>query len=161
MPSGGARAKSGPARSLDSGRSDRKGIKVRTLPAEGYSGPVPDFPMRPQGNDLLAPIEERLWGEVWRLPQAAAWAAEPWRIYVVAQWVRLAAACEMPGGTAADRTAMLRFQEEIGLTGPGLARNGWVIGDAASSSSEESTPVRRRRSSSRDRMAFKVIDGEC
>ena len=156
MPSGGARAKAGPAPSPTSGASDRKGLTFKALPPEGYAGPVPDFPLSRQSNEVLAPIEERVWAHAWTLPQAAAWAAEPWRIYVVAQWARVAALCETTGATAADRTSMLRLQEEIGLTGPGLARNGWTIGPAAK---PEEAPKPRQRKSARDRLTVRVIDG--
>ena len=157
MPSGGARAKAGPAPSPTSGASDRKGLTFKALPPEGYSGPVPDFPLSAQPDELLASIEERVWSHAWTLPQAAAWAAEPWRTYVVAQWARVAALCETPGSTAADRTSMLRLQEEIGLTGPGLARNGWTIGPAVKD--EEAPKPRRRGGSAKDRMGLKVVDG--
>lgn len=169
MASGGARAKSGPAPSPTSGVSDRRGLTFKTLPADGYDGPVPNFPMDPphppdvRDSEVaetesagLQAIEARLWEHVWTLPQAAAWASEPWRVYTVAQWVRLAALCETGWAKAADRTAMLRFQEEIGLTGPGLARNGWVIGDGGKA---ESRPSPARRRSSRDRIGLKVVDG--
>src|SRR5690606_36045464 len=48
MPRGGARNRSGPAANPNSGRSDRRGYKLTALPAEGYDGPVPDFPLMPR-----------------------------------------------------------------------------------------------------------------
>lgn len=171
MSSGGARAKAGPAPDPRSGRSDRKGIKFRALPPEGYQGDPPKWPLKRMtrvtesgktvADPVLTKIEQRIWADAWRLPQAAAWAAEPWRIYTVAQWARVAALCETPQAKAADRTVMLRLQEEIGLTGPGLARNGWVIGEAPGTRADDADvdrPARRRRSA-RDRMGVKVIDG--
>ncbi len=169
MASGGARAVSGPAPSASSARSDRRGLTFRVLPASGYHGPVPEFPLEPpqarpdrdgvasaSQTDALERAEARLWVFAWSLPQAVAWASEPWRVYSVAQWVRVAALCEMPGASAADRTAMLRLQEEIGLTGPGLARNGWVIGDPEVPDAAVES-AKRRPGSSRSRM--KVISG--
>lgn len=172
MPKGGARTRS---RTPDpnSERSLQRGIKFTALPAEGYSGNVPDFPMgEPEvlidgarsdvESSALAAIEARLWDHVWSLPQAAMWAAEPWRIYTVAAWVRVAALCETPYSKAADRAIMLRLQDEIGLTGPGLARNGWTIGTVEPEESEPDAARGRRNTkpaSSRDRLPLKVIDG--
>lgn len=168
MPKGGARTRS---RTPDpnSERSIQRGLKFTVLPPEGYSGSVPEFPMSSpvvlvegqrsiEVSEHVAAIESRLWESAWRLPQAAAWAAEPWRVYTVASWVRVAALCETPYSKAADRAIMLRLQDEIGLTGPGLARNGWKI-DAGALPQESDAPAPRRRMSSKDRMGLRVVDG--
>lgn len=174
MPRGGARSKSGPAPKLDSGRSDRRGLKVTTLPATGCRRKPPTFPMAsptqmeafaevdPNVLAELEAIEERIWTDTWKLPQAVAWHAEPWRKYVVAQWTRAAAICETPLAKAADRTSMLRLQEEIGLTATGLARNGWTIGTPEPKDAKPTTTRTRRKTkpaSSRDRLPLQVING--
>ena len=53
MPSGG-HARSGPPVDPRSGRSDRRGVEFDTLPASGFEGPVPDFPLpRPVKRELV------------------------------------------------------------------------------------------------------------
>src|SRR5690606_4139403 len=97
MARGGARNRSGPAANPESGRSDRRGFTLTALPAEGYSGPVPNFP-------LPDPTERELdvWAEVWRTPQACAWSlpSESWRQRTVALWVRTSVRCEEPDAPA-------------------------------------------------------------
>ena len=130
MPSGG---KGGPAPRLDSATSEKRGRVVMTLPPGGYEGPVPEFPLESpvlvSGDDFgegalvaLERIEARRWAAAWRTPQAAAWAAEPWRVDAVAAWVRVEALVEAGLGKSADRAPAMRLREEIGLTTAGLAR---------------------------------------
>ena len=45
MARGGARNRSGPTADPNSGRSDRRGYSLTALPASGYDGPVPDWPL--------------------------------------------------------------------------------------------------------------------
>ena len=45
MARGGARNRSGPQPDPNSARSDRRGIKLTSLPATGYDGQVPDWPL--------------------------------------------------------------------------------------------------------------------
>lgn len=147
MASGGARAISGPAKSPTSGRSDRAGVQFTALPAEGYAGEPPVFPLPPavviyesfvQGEGKVREVDEGasasrrereavLWEWVWSTPQAAAWALEPWRWHSVAMWVRTAALCESADATAADKNSLHRFAEDIGLSVAGMVRNGWVL----------------------------------
>ena len=147
MPSGGARSRSGPAPDPLSGRSDRRGLSLTALPAAGYDGEVPEFP-------LPRPVkrERDLWAWVWRTPQAHAWSAEPWRWHSVAMWARLSAKCETKDASASDQTARLRMEDNIGLSAAGLKLNGWTI-----AAKPTETPERQRTSSARDR--FEVIDG--
>lgn len=148
MTLGGARSRSGPAPDPLSGRSDRRGLSLTALPAAGYSGEVPEFPLpRPLKR------ERDLWAWVWRTPQAVAWAEEPWRWHSVAMWTRLAAKCETKDASASDHTARLRMEDNIGLTAAGLKLNGWTI----AAKPVEDAPERPRSSSARDR--FEVIDG--
>ena len=78
MARGGARNRSGPQPDPMSGRSDARGLKFDQLPAEGYDGEVPEF-----GLPGATPRELAVWEKLWRTPQAAAWAREPWRHSVV------------------------------------------------------------------------------
>src|SRR5690348_7225163 len=101
MPKGGARIRSGPAPDPKSGRSDRRGYALTALPAEGFDGEAPEFPL-PQrkvyakewneaGKQVqvydateTARIEEReleFWAWLWTTPQACAWStlSQRWR----------------------------------------------------------------------------------
>ena len=179
MASGGSRAHSGPAKDPNSGRSDRLGVNFLSLDPEGYRGLVPDFPLRPVSAFAISADGERiedpgesemrrdreavLWEWAWRLPQAIAWAREPWRVLSVANWVRLQVICETDDAKAADKTALLRLATQIGLSPEGLAANGWQIDapDATSDDSIQSGSGKRRNKSSRDRMpvSLKVVEG--
>ena len=64
MPSGGARARSGPAPDPNALRRDRKDDAAWVvLPAEGFQGDVPEFPLA-DGSDA----EVQLWVTLWRKP---------------------------------------------------------------------------------------------
>jgi len=146
MASGGARNRSGPAPDPSSGRSARRGLALSSLPAEGYSGEVPEYPLekvsvytthyedkKPAKELDEGETEGRweregdLWAWAWRTPQASAWAREPWRQHAVAMWVRTAVICESSEATAADKNSLHRFADQIGLTPAGLKENGWAI----------------------------------
>lgn len=161
MPRGGARNRSGPAPDPTSGRSDRRGLRLDALPAEGYSGEIPPFPLpkikvfdvyfedkrRVKDFDIEATVarydrEIELWAQIWRTPQGAAWAREPWRWQTIAMYVRTMVVCESGDATAADKNSVHRFGDQIGMTPAGLKENGWKIADdevAAKRSAEPAT----------------------
>lgn len=124
MASGGARNRSGPAPKEGSGRSDVRGFSLTALPAEGFKGDPPDFPL-PQASTR----ELEVWEDVWRTPQACAWSmpSERWRTRSVAMWVRLSVRCEDPEVGAAHLGQLHRFADQIGLTTAGLAEMGWKV----------------------------------
>jgi hypothetical protein len=144
---GGARVRSGPVPDPRSANSEHRGGTV-LLPAGGYDGPVPDFPIpHPQLRDL------ELWAWAWRSPQAVMWAREPWRQYTVAQWCQVARACEAARPTSADRGGALSLADRIGLSDAGLRFNGWTIArDEQGQPRGEQQPA--PRSSSRSRMTI-------
>lgn len=147
MTKGGARNRSGPQKDPNSGRSDRLGFSLTALPAEGYDGDAPAFPLRPmtvyetviddegikrrypddEATEAVREREAELWEWAWQLPQAAAWARESWRWHTVAMWVRTAVVCEGPDAQAADKNSLHRFADQIGMTPAGLRENGWAI----------------------------------
>lgn len=148
MSSGGARNRSGPQSDPNSGRSDRRGLTFTALPAQGYSGDAPPWPLprrvvyrweyedkhRYQVADVdategVAAREAELWAWAWRTPQAWAWAqpSEAWRLHTVAMWVRTYVVCESSEASAADKSSLHRFADQIGLTPAGLRENGWVV----------------------------------
>jgi hypothetical protein len=170
MPSGG-HANSGPPPDPNSLKSAKRGLTFVTLPAAGYDGDVPEYPLpkvpvydiwfenkeRHKVLDLEATEarfsrELELWAWAWRTPQAAMWAAEPWRQHPVALWVRTAAICESGDATAADKNSLHRFADQIGLTPAGLTFNGWKIAaDQLAEKRAEKAPA-LSAPSARDRM---------
>lgn len=153
MPRGGARNRSGPKPSEDSGRSDRRGYSLTALPAEGYRGPVPDFPLpSPSTREL------EVWDQAWRTPQACAWSmpSEAWRIATVALWVRVKVRCEDPEAGAALLGQLHRFADQIGMTTAGLAEMGWKVAVDQTAEKREASSAPKAKSS-RDRM--KVVGG--
>lgn len=160
MPRGGARNRSGPAPDPSSGRSDRRGFRLDALPAEGYDGEVPSFPLPAvpvydiwyedkvrhkvldeEATEARFNREQVLWAEAWTTPQAAAWARERWRWSIVAMWVRTMAVCESGDATAADKNSVHRFADQIGMTPAGLKENGWKIAADEVAAKRSSTPA--------------------
>lgn len=167
MSHGGARVRSGPVPNPRSERSKKRGLKFDFLDPEGYAGEVPKFPlprlplyMETDGgkrvdnraSNARKKRELALWQWAWETPQAIAWAREPWRQYAVAMWVRTAVICEASEGTAADKGALMRLADQIGITPDGLIKNGWRIGVPEKESVKE--PVKR----SGVRGRFEVIE---
>lgn len=177
MTSGGARNRSGPPADPNSDRSDRRGFKLTALPAGGYEGDAPEFPLMPfvvlrweyedkrryqvRDEEATSAFRERetdLWEQAWRYPQACAWSMEPWRWNAVAMWVRTQIVCESAEATAADKGAIHRFADQIGMTPAGLKENGWAIAlDELGPKRAESAPDVKKPASSRDRV--KVVGG--
>lgn len=124
MSRGGARNRSGPKADPNSERSDRRGYSLPALPAEGFDGPVPEFPL-PQATKR----ELEVWEAAWRSPQACAWSmpSESWRLPTVAMWVRVKVRCEDPEAGAALYAQLHRFADQIGMTTAGLAEMGWRV----------------------------------
>lgn len=151
MPRGGARNRSGPQPDPRSTRSEQRGLSLHALPNEGYRGEVPPWPLPawldtpPAEDDSWKAArdarEEDLWWWAWRTPQAAAWAREPWRWQAVAMWVRTSAICESAQATAADKNALHRFADQIGLTPAGLRENAWAIAAAEIEPAAEERPA--------------------
>ena len=145
MARGGARNRSGPVADPLSGRSDTRGYKLTALPAEGYTGAAPEFPL-PDPSDR----EFEVWREAWRLPQACAWSipSERWRVRTVAMWVRLSVRCESADVSPSLLGQLHRFADQVGLTTAGLAEMGWAVAvdEVAKRSVErKAAPVRVER----------------
>lgn len=171
MARGGARNRSGPAVDPKSGRSERRGIKFTALPADGFTGEAPEWPLprrvvwyvsfedgskvreRDEGaTESVADREAELWRWAWSTPQAWAWSqpSESWRLMTVAMWVRTYVLCESSEATAADKGSLHRFADQIGLTPAGLKENGWAIatdevGEKRAERSESKPRQRRLR----------------
>lgn len=156
MPRGGARSRSGPAPDPNSRRSDRRGLseRLRALPAEGYTGDPPPWPLPPKGTKKR---ERDIWKRIWTYPQAVAWASEPWRWLTIAQYVRQTVKAEDPEAPASAMTAVLRLADTIGLSPAGLRENGWTI--AASEMEEAAEPTPATTSETPPRRLRAVNDG--
>ena len=172
MTRGGARNRSGPAADPSSGRSDRREYKLDALPADGFDGPAPDFPLPARrvmrwefedkhrfqvldadATELARERELELWAWAWTTPQACAWSlpANAWRLMTVAMWVRTFAVCESSEATAADKGSLHRFADQIGMTTAGLAEMGWKIGEPAKAATS-TTPAAAESGGSRARL---------
>lgn len=168
MARGGARNRSGPAPDPNSERSERRGFKLTALPAQGYTGEIPDFPLPPrrvtdvrseggrswreydpEQTEATRERELEVWAWAWRTPQACAWSmpSESWRLPIIALWVRTLVLCEGADATAADKNSLHRFADQIGFTPAGLRENGWKVAvDEVSEKRETTTaPARRER----------------
>lgn len=175
MTSGGARNRSGPPKAVNSLKSTKAGLTLIALPAGGYEGEAPEFPLMGftvyrweyedkrryqvidhDATQAFAEREAELWEQVWTYPQAKAWAREPWRWQAVAMWVRTAVVCESSEATAADKGAIHRFADQIGLTPAGLKENGWAIAHDETAAKREAKSE-TAKPSARDRM--KVVRG--
>lgn len=179
MGKGGARNRSGPQADPKSLRSVERGIVLTALPSEGYRGEVPEFPLMTytvtrweyedkrrfqvidsEATEAFREREVELWEQAWTYPQACAWALEPWRWNIVAMWVRTQVVCESSDATAADKGAIHRFADQIGMTPAGLKENGWAIARdevAAKRDESDEAPAAKPQASARSRV--KVVSG--
>lgn len=148
---GGARNRSGPAANPNSARSERRGLSLQALPNEGFRGEVPEFPLG-DGPDVVVVRELVVWADAWRTPQAAAWALEPWRWPILAEYCRLKAIVELdPSASAALVAQLHRYRDQLGLTPAGMRENGWAIAQPEVAS-EPSRAVEREEAPQRRRM---------
>lgn len=180
MTSGGARSRSGPPADPKSGRSAARGLSFSSLPSEGrLGGPPAPWPLsdpqvfiegiengRPvkqldlEASEERKGAEEALWAEVWTYPQAVAWERERWRWNIVAMWVRTFLTASGPEAKAADKTALHRFGDQLGLTPAGLRDNGWaIVRDELGERRAEKEPETKRESA-RERRLRAVANGD-
>ena len=145
MASGGARARSGPAPDPNALRRDRKDDKGwETLPAEGFQGDVPEFPL-----EEFNPSEWALWKRLWAKPQAFMWDQLQLE-FEVAAYVRAFLESVEPEASAGLKTAVLRMSAELGLSTVGMGQLRWKI--ATDEVAEHRGSAKPARASSRDRL---------
>jgi hypothetical protein len=161
-----------------SARSERRGYKLDALPADGFDGDVPEFPLPAttvfteyfaervkirevdvKSTELRQGRELELWQWAWRTPQACAWSMAPWRWHAVAMWVRTSALCESSDATAADKNSLHRFADQIGLTPAGLKENGWSIVQIEPAAPRAKTPAARAAAGGDVRNRLRVVPG--
>lgn len=159
MSRGGARNRSGPGADPNSGRSDRRGFKLTALPAAGFDGEIPDFPLpAAAASALIGERELAIWELHWRTPQACAWFLEPWRWETVAEFCRIKAIVELaPDASAALVDKLRMYRDQIGMTPAGLKENGWAIAHDEVAEKREAKDT--KPASSRDRLKAVKADG--
>jgi hypothetical protein len=136
---GGARPRSGPPPDPRSQTSARRRMVVKALPADGYRGRIPGFPL-PDATKR----ERDLWKKLWRTPVAAGWAEELWRwADPVADYCRIKARAEQPDAGAVWWTKVQSAADRIGLTPDGMARLEWRVGVAVVDPDDDAGPPRR------------------
>ncbi|MFF7191748.1 hypothetical protein ACFZAR_42905 [Streptomyces sp. NPDC008222] len=155
MPSGGARARSGPAPDPNALRRERDAGEWTTLPAEGRQGATPGWPLTDQ-----TIRESTLWERLWRMPQALMWERYGQEIEVALYVRRLSEAEELESKVTLS-TLVRQMADSLGLTTPGLRANRWRIvrdevADRRESTAAAAAPVKKR--TARDR--FKVVSGD-
>lgn len=145
MPSGGARARSGPAPDPNALRRDRKDDKAEwtILPAEGRKGDPPPWPLVGQTER-----EIEIWLRYWAKPQAIIWERDH-LAEVVALFVRQFCEGEVPKASAENRKTVRMMFADLYLTPDSMARAKLRIEPAGIKPEASRRPA---RSSSRSRL---------
>jgi hypothetical protein len=151
------------------------------LPAAGYAGTVPDFPLpavplyetyfadgqKVRELDEAASVEFRdletdLWADLWRKPQAAAWDSLGLK-FQVAAYTRAFLESVKADAVAGLKTTVLRMETELGLSIAGMRQNGWRIADGtavAPAVNAAAAKAAARRTSSGDWLTGVTVDRE-
>jgi len=172
MPSGGARARSGPAPDPDSYRSQNR--DWIDLPAGGFAGEVPEFPLPraiqfnsyfENGKKVTEPddgateavwdAELDLWADLWKKPQAHAWAALGLK-FQVAAYTRAFLESVEAEASAGLKTAVLRMENELGISIMGMKQNLWRVSDGVAE--PVTAPAAARKTSSGDWLKSVVVE---
>jgi len=148
MPTGGARARSGPPPDPNALRRDRDGDEWVVLPAEGRKGKTPAWPLTKASSR-----ESALWLKHWKLPQAVEWERQNQQIEV-ALYIRRLVEAEEPDSMVTLSTLVRQLGDSLGITQPGMRANRWRIG-AAETPAPKTQPTATK--SARDR--FTVVQG--
>lgn len=174
MVSGGARARSGPAPDPNALRRDRADDKAwLSLPAEGFKGVVPDFPLSKifiynvsfvdknrvreldeAATDARWDEEKSMWAELWRKPQAAMWDSLGLK-FQVAAYVRAYLESVGPDSNAGLKTATLRMEAELGLSTVGMNALRWKF--SSDEVAEKRSAPARKGPTVKDRL--KAVNG--
>ena len=105
------------------------------LPAEGFQGPVPAWPL----GDTPTEAEEAAWGDLWRTPQAAAWVRLGW-LRTVARYCRMMIEAEERSASAALLAQVTALEDRLGLTPKAMRLLLWEV--VADELAEARTPAR-------------------
>ena len=142
-------AGSGPAPNPNSRRQSGNQAHTWTdLPAGGYQGKIPAWPLAPLMIDKLdlSAVHEReleVWSSVWRTPQAAAWQRNGW-MHDVGLYVRYLVLGEGGNLDAAKEARM--WSDRLGLSPAAMLKNRWrVSADQVTEKRESKKRPQRRR----------------
>lgn len=102
-----------------------------SLPKGGYSGPVPDWPLSEALFEKLPELPST-WVELWRLPQAAQWAAEGFE-RIVARYAIMLVESERPRARATLLGEVRQLEDRLGMSPMAMKRLQWEIGDGEAS----------------------------
>lgn len=108
------------------------------LPAEGYQGEIPDWPL---GGATSAEVS--MWERYWRKPQAAAWARAQ-VVDEVALYVR--AFLTAAEGEVKAMAEARQIGDRLGLNPTAMLKNRWrVVADEVTDKRETKKPAQKRR----------------
>lgn len=125
MASGGARARSGPAPDPNAlARNKNTDRGWTTLPAEGRTGKAPAWPLTKNA------AQEKMWARLWRKPQAVQWEALGLEDQIAA-YCRAYHESVAPSAPAGLKTAVLRMEDNLGISPAGMASHRWKIAVAS------------------------------
>jgi hypothetical protein len=97
---------------------------MTALPAGGYEGDVPEWPLAGRKK----PAELTLWGVLWRTPQASAWAVMgDGTTRTIARYCRLSLVAEDPKAMATIHTEVRQLEDRLGLTPMAMRRLMWDV----------------------------------
>lgn len=153
MPSGGSRARSGPAPDPNALRRERPGDAGWTTLPPRREGVAPVWPLPDQ-----SAREEQLWARFWAKPQAAIWERDALDEQV-AIFVRTFAGAELVDSSVALRTLLRQLAGELLLTTPAMYAARVKIG-ADAVPVAPGVPVRAAKASrSKSRLRVVAADG--
>lgn len=112
------------------------------LPAEGYQGAIPEWPLV----ELPSEAETTVWSRVWRSPQASAWARLGWQ-GPVARYCRLVAAVGDDFTNASLHGQVTALEDRLGLTPKAMRLMLWEVveDELAEARGGDKRPDTRRR----------------
>lgn len=96
----------------------------RTLPAGGYTGRVPEWPISGMDDPPF-----KLWSELWRTPQADVWAELGWT-RAVARYATLLVEQEQGKANVALLSEIRQMEDRLGLSPMAMKRLQWETGPA-------------------------------
>lgn len=110
-------------------------------------------------------LEDLLWSQLWRLPQACVWVQQGW-LRDVAQYARHKVRAEL--GSLDDAKEARQWSDRLGLNPAAMLRNRWKVAaaddapktDEQPTGSPATTAAKPRRPSARDRMRVVRSDDE-
>ena len=103
----------------------------RELPVDGFAGEVPPWPI----GEPSVP-QSVLWLDLWRSPQAFAWADLGWT-RVVARYASLVLRSEEPDSLVGVLSEVRQMEDRLGLSPMAMKRLQWEVGPASEGVAED------------------------